>query len=798
MSGSRSSAVTRIAAIALMAGAVIFVLASLRDPGYVRLYLAGDAVNPASHRDLATFVVEGAPFSLIELSVNGRRAGSAYVAWNGRAVRFERTPLDDGRNVVTAQTTLWYAAARHAHAAALRVDNPSAAIATRRARPARAGFPAPDSRDRRSLALRIRQQEADVAFTVQLTPSDPAILALRANRITLPQFVDAAFDTPRFNRKPLASLFAGVRPRIDGAHGVVTVAADSGYQHLGLEDLPAFAGDVEIANAFIGPRIRLARASDAGPPSRGRAWARDVLRVRVDDYRVVSPWPAPHRTEGATLVWNRPFDDVRTPVVMSLALAPFSSVDALRRALNLPVFAFAPHVAARFLAFSRGFVLAIPMFAYLALSRARNARFATIARRLVAVAIAADVFDACISAQPDVDGEILMIVPALRALPASLSNQLVVPALIGLVLAILAWSIAHLAARATSVTGALVADAAKAVSVAAAAFVAMVAVGYATGGIPRDAAVYPALVGGAFAVALIAVLVAIGWWTIPAAGAARRAFTLATAAFALAVAVPVALAQFGVWAAAPEHAGTALADPLAPLPLAASFLRSLAPLCPFAFGVLLLTGARDDVTALALDRAGFARLVFCCYAVLAGVVVIVPVGFVLAWWTFGALRRRERDLAADDRSALDATPPARAVRGIPLAMAFVLVEFVLLLPSEMRFLHQLHTPFIVLEAAGFVAVVVATLVFPAFAFAACGEVLKGESGVRKGINAGVWVVACSLPAWFLRADDGMTAVAVAAITLAFYVMLGWITLPSTRSVRATGRRSPELPAFRPQ
>ena len=785
MSGFRSSAVTRIAAIALLAGAVTFVLASLRDPGYVRLYLAGDVVNPAAHRDLATFVVEGAPFSLIELSVNGRRAGSAFVAWNGRAVRFERTPLDDGRNVVLARTTLWYAASRRAHAAALRVDNPPVAVGAHRTMPQRAGPAAPQSHNGRSLALSIRQQEVDAAFAVQLPQSDPAIVALRANRIALPEFVDAAFGTPRFNRKPIASFFTGAPPRIYVGNATVTVSADSGYQQVDLEDLPPFAGDVEIANAFIGPRIRPARGAEAGPPSRARRWGYDMLRLRVDDYRVVGPRPAPRETKGATLVWERPFDNVRMPVVVSLAVAPFSSADALRRALNLPVFAFAPHVAARFLAFSHGLVLAIPMLAYLALSRGRNARFATIARRLIVVAIAADVFDACISAQPDVDGEILMIVPAMRALPASLSNLFVVPALIGLVLAILAWSIAHLVARAKSVAGALVADAANAVCIAAAGFVAVVAVGYAAGSIPRDVVVYPALVGAAFAAALIAMLVGIGWWTIRAAGAARYAFTLATAAFALAVAVPISLAQFGVWVAAPEHAGTALADPLAPLPLAASFLRSLAPLCPLAFGLLLLAGARDGVMAIALDRAGFARLVFCCYAVLAGVVVIVPVGFVLAWSTFGALLRAPQS----DASAAS----ERGFRAIPLALAFVLVEILLLLPSEARFLHQVHTPFIVLEAADFAAVIVAALVFPAFAFAACGDALKGESGVRKGINAGAWVVACSLPAWFLRSDDGLTAVAVAAVTFAFYLMLGRFTLvPAARSLTAPDTVSPKL------
>ncbi|MDQ6924842.1 MAG: hypothetical protein M3154_01215 [Candidatus Eremiobacteraeota bacterium] len=781
MSGPRSSVVTRAAAVALLAAAVTFVLVSLRDPGYIHLYLVGDRVNPAVHRELATFVVEGAPFSLVELSVNGRHAGSAYVAWNGRTVRFEGTPLDDGRNVVVARTTLWYAASRRAHATALRVDNPPAAIAEHGTMRRHAGQVVPQSRNGRSLALRIRQQEVDAAFAVQLPQTDPAIVALRANRTSLPEFVDAVFGSPRFNRKPIASFFTGVASQMYVADQTVTVSADSGYQRLGLEDLPAFAGEVEIANAFIGPRIWPARGGDLGPALSARRWGYDMLRLRVDDYRVADPRPGPRETEGTSLVWARPFGDVRTPVAVSLTLAPFSSVEALRRALNLPIFAFAPHVAARFLAFAHGFVLAIPMLAYLALSRGRNARFATIARRLIVVAIAADVFDACISAQPDVDGEIVMIVPAMRALPPALSNQLVVPAVIGLVLAVLAWSIAHLAARARSVAAALVADAANAVCIATVGFIAVVAVGYAAGSTARDPFIYPVLVGAAFAAGLIAVLVAIGWWTIPGRGAPRQLFTVATVAFVLAIAVPISLAQFGVWVTAPEHAGTALADPLAPLPLAAAFLRSLAPLCPLAFGLLLFAGVRDDVAAIGLDRAAFMRLVFCCFAVLAGVVVIVPVGFALAWWTFDMVRKPVRDTAAaagaSDRDAVGTTPRARGYHAVPLALAFVLVEILLLLPSEMRFLRQLHTPFVVLEAAGFAGVIIASLVFPAFAFAAYGDGFKGESGLRKGVSAGAWVIACSVPAWFLHADDGLTVVAVAVVTCVFYAMLGRVAMP---------------------
>lgn len=169
------------------------------------------------------------------------------------------------------------------------------------------------------------------------------------------------------------------------------------------------------------------------------------------------------------------------------------------------------------------------------------------------------------------------------------------------------------------------------------------------------------------------------------------------------------------------------------------------------------------------------------YAAGSTVVVIVPVGFALAWWTSDVLRKPSRDTAAaagaSDRDAVGTTPPARGFHAVPLALAFVFVEIPLLLPSETRFLHQLHTPFVVLEAAGFAGVIIASLVFPAFAFAAYGDEFKGESGLRKGLSAGAWVIACSVPAWFLHADDELTAVAVAVVTCVFYAMLGRVAMP---------------------
>jgi hypothetical protein len=763
------SAGTRIAALALLLGAVVFVLASWRDPGYARVRLIGGAGSV--HRDAAAFAVEAAPFSLIELRVNGRRAASAYVPWNAREVHFERTPLDPGRNLVEARTTLWYAASQRAHTAALGLDNPPARDARRASvrAPART---APPERNGRALALDVREQSVAAAFAVQLPSNDRAVAAMREGRIDLPAFVADVFGAPRFNHRAIAELFSGVRPRLYVARDAVTVSADSGYRPLALEDLPPFAGEVEIANAFTGPAIQVAGGRSAGPQVDARRWAYDVLRLHVVDYTVVPRQPAPERDDGAAYVWNRPFADSRAHVTVSLSFAPFSSVGALRRGLNLPVFAFVPHVAARFLAFFHGFVLAVPMFAYLVLSRGRNRRLATVARRLIAVAVAGDVFDACISAQPDVDGELGLIAPALRALPPALMSLLVVPAVVGLVLAALASSIAHLAARAHSALGVLVADAANAVGVAALGFTAIVTVGY----VARNAAalpLYPLLLGMLLAAGLVVLLKALDWWTVAPVGRWRGAFTVVTIAFAVAVAVPFSLVPSGDWAALANRAGTAFADPLSPPALTAAFLRSAAPLCPFVFGLILLGAVRPDTAAAGLEPAAFTRVMMCSYAVLAGVVVVVPVGYVLAWSTFGLLLPREAGGAAErDAAARDSTQRRRGFAVVPLALAFVLAEVLLLLPSEMRFLSELRTPFAGLEAAGFAAVVVSAFVLPAFTFAVCSERFAGATGLRKGLGLGAWVVACSLPAWFLRSDDLLTAIAVALLTVVFYAVLG--------------------------
>ena len=754
------SATTRLAALVLASGAAIFVLVSSRDPGFARLRLADAHGGRVLHRDVATFAVDAPPFSVVDLSVNGRRVGSARVPWDARAVRFEDTPLSPGRNVVVARSTLWYAASRKVHFATLRVDE--AAHRSGEAPRTSPGARRPATHNARLLALRVREQEIGVAFAAQLPASSAQVGALASGRMTLSAFVDAVFESPRVNQMPIGRFFSGMRPHIYAAGDRVTVSADSGYQRMRLESLAPFAGELVLTNAFSEPRIGSAHSAAALPPQRLQ-WSSDVFRLRVEDYRVVERAPHAARREGASYLWERAFADPRSHVAVQLAVTPFSSPSAVRRMLNLPVFAFVPHVVARFLAFAHGFVLAVPMFAYLVLSGGRNRRFATVARRCIALAVAADVFDACISAQPDVDGEILLMVPPLRALPPALVNLLFVPALIGAVLATLAWCIERLGSRMRTILGVVVSDAACAVRLAAIGFVGLVALGYATGDLARLSTLYPLVLGAMLACGLLAALVKLDWWAMFPAGAARTAFTVATAAFAVAVAVPSSLVAFGAWAATPDAGGTAFADPLAPLPLAAAFLRSLSTIVPLAFGMLLLAAARRTPAELGLDGAALSRLLLCGYAVLAGVVVLIPVGFVLAWCTYPAVR------APDERSP--AASRANDTTVLLIALAFVLVSLLVLLPAEVRYLGTVHMPFVALEICGFIAVVVQSFVLPAFALAWHDG--PAPRSPQRALTVGIWAVACSAPAWLLQSDDVGTAIILALATAAFYASVGF-------------------------
>ena len=128
------------------------------------------------------------------------------------------------------------------------------------------------SRGSRQLVLAVRQQEAGAAFVVTLPPSDRAVVAVRAGRIGVPAFVDEVFGAPQFDHKPIAGFFTGARPQFYATSDGVSVSAASGFQRVGLGDLPAFAGDLEITNAFTGPTVRVAGGAQADRPADSRQW----------------------------------------------------------------------------------------------------------------------------------------------------------------------------------------------------------------------------------------------------------------------------------------------------------------------------------------------------------------------------------------------------------------------------------------------------------------------------------------------------------------------------------------------
>jgi hypothetical protein len=766
--------------VLVLTAALLFV-ASQRDPGYVRLSVAATSDGGTRHA-ARTFVVEAAPFSQVELLVNGHRITSAYVPGNARGVRFEDTPLNPGRNDVAARATLWYAAVRRVHDAAVVVDGVASSSRTLRQAQGDIG----EGRGHigggtgaRQLTLNVRFQEAAAAFTVMLARNDPAAVALRSGRMETAAFVDEIFGEPQFNHAPLSRFFSGVPARFRTSGDRVAISAESGYRHPGLEQLPAFSGALEIANEDTGARASVvgARGASAAPagdaPQRvrdSRVWAKDVLRLVVADYRVDEPMPAPSLQDGAVFAWDRPFRHGQRPVAVALTYTPFASVTALRRGLNLSVFAFVHPIVARFLAIGHGLLLAIPMFAYLVLSKNRTAPLALIARRLIVVAVAADVFNACISSQPDVNVEVPLIAPVLRGLTAPVLTELVVPVLVGLVLAAIAASVAHLIERAETRAGVVATEAARAVSIAAAAYAAVVVVGYGAGWFASAPVLYIVLVGALLAAGMVALLRAVGWWTIPRARE-RRAFTVATVVCALVVAVPFSLVHYGAWAANPALTATGFASATSPLALTTEFLRTLALLSPFAFGLFLLRDVRVHDGALGIDAEQFARIALCCYAVdISGVVVLVPVSFILAWATFGSIRRA---VLPGNAPATPMDPAGAGRSALAIAFVFAAIEVALFAWFAAPHLGELHTPFVALEAVVFVAIAVVSFVIPAVALGAWLRPDGDVSAMRRAVLIGAWVIACSLPAWFLRLETDGSLVAMVAVTAAFYLALGF-------------------------
>jgi hypothetical protein len=390
-------------------------------------------------------------------------------------------------------------------------------------------------------------------------------------------------------------------------------------------------------------------------------------------------------------------------------------------------------------------------------------------------------------------------------------------------------------ARTTS-TATAVFESATAIATAAIAYAVLAVLGYIIGAFVHVPTLYPILIDLTFAAFLIGILDSMDWWQI-GSGAYRVPFAVGTVVLALVIAFPFSLVHYGLWASSPAQAATAFADPGAPFPLATEFLRGFAVICPFAFGLLLIALAKGGPSDVGLNDVQFARIALCCYAVdPTGVVLIVPISFILAWSTFHWICREpppnagdiitrravligdvltrpnvdhltdkiasfaddlieekitQADYDAKHKAALElldhvedpaaadllAVAPSRdaranAIAAIPIAVVFAVIQVLLFLSVEAAHLRELHSPFVLLDVVAFVAVAAGASVIPAYAFGAAYERIRGNTGMHKAVNVAVWAIACSLPAWFLRLDSAASILVTAVQVAVFFTALG--------------------------
>ena len=543
------------------------------------------------------------------------------------------------------------------------VDQSCFIAAKQEARVQHSSPPPGEVRNGRSLALRIQYQRLDAAAAIRLSRDDPSVDAIVHGRIDLPTFISNVFDNPvivedaQSLQDPnsnagtsIAELFVNAVPQYYISQDDVTVSVESGFRALEPGALPATFGSITIANkpaegASLGVLDR---------PQGVRLWSRDTLRVTAEDYRVIDPRPVPFQTRGDTYTWERPFTDPAQPVRLAVAYAPLASPAATRRGLTFAASSMAPHFAP-YLMLLHGLVLGIPMLVYLYLCDARKApRFRKIARRLLALAVAADVFEACLASQPQVDSFLLQHNISFKSVAASTLTDLVLPALNGALLGLIAWAVLALAKRFKGTVAWVVLEAARAMRTAAFGYAMFAPLAFFLSPFVHAPLAYPVLVDLIFFTLLLFLLNRLDWRMIVWSKKLRLPFWIATVIVALVIAMPFSLVHYGMWAASPAQAAVTFNSPGAPLVLATTFLRGFSAVCPFAFGLLLIARSRPDVTAVGLTRENFARLAFCCYAVEStGTVLFIPVSFILAWLTFDWIRR---DAPREATSIRDARP----------------------------------------------------------------------------------------------------------------------------------------------
>jgi hypothetical protein len=281
--------------------------------------------------------------------------------------------------------------------------------------------------------------------------------------------------------------------------------------------------------------------------------------------------------------------------------------------------------------------------------------------------------------------------------------------------------------------------------------------------------------------------------------------------------------------------GTALASLGSYAGLVFDYLRQASILSDFTFGLALIW-TWNARSGNGLEAEELLRIILCCYAVAATAsFFLIPVTFIIAWLTFRTIlnpsppppARRDEvikkrktlvqrllygttsdDLIAElqdvedqhtlkktddktfaaQRDALELALGERiatvrdvfgvapagkpAYIGAWVGAVFVVAHVLLFLGSQTAGFRVTHTAFPLLVLASYISTGAAQFIGPAFVFGACYELIRGRSGLQKALVVAAWVIACSLPSWWLRLPNLASVGAIAVETALFYAVLG--------------------------
>jgi hypothetical protein len=689
-------------------------------------------------------------------------------------------------------------------------------------------FPPPGPfRPTRNLSISLRYQELRAILAVTLPRTNGDALSLLRDDRGLPTFVKQYFPlaihgpsngaAKRDRVRTLDTLFTNALPQINVNEESVTVRADSRYQRPGIGILPTGDGMLWI-EPIQWPAKPL--------------WGRDTLRVDVADYAAADPAPLPVQVIGQSFTWERPYDPDGSRVGIALRAAPTSSMDALKHFLQSSPYQFARHDVARFLAFTHGFYYALPMFAYLVLTRGRG-RLYKAARVFIIVAVASDVFLACRDSQADINVTLKQMLSAHRlSATEGFITELLAPLTMAFALCAIAGAVAAASTVLRDPARTIINEAARAVVGASLLFGTLVIAQYITAIAP-----VPHLTAAPMILALVAIgaLWAASFFAIAPPGRARVVFIASAVFFVLLFSLPTTIARYGPWQAGGADV-TAFASPTGLLPLATEYFRTILILCPALFGVMLICSVRRGLAWLGLSPQQLGHILLSCYVVdISGVIVIVPIGFLIAWPTYKLIirttllperiRSRRASVVAEALCSADSTEIAGQIatlrskfvegslsrsdfesarsRGLdelakswnadtanvlgltlesdpwkaglstlPIALGFSISHVILFLALGIGLLSGLHPAFYTLLVIAVLLSQALSFLIGGFAFGACYDYLRGRSGTQKAFVVVAWAVLCSAPSWFLRVDSTFTVVALAVEVAIFYTALG--------------------------